>query len=155
VWKLNAAIWLFSAAMAFVPIHLGWNTADGRVQNVDRSSGSVSCLFEVNRTYALLVAVGTYFGPLLIMAVVYFRVLQITRRQVGSIKYTCERWVVRATCGGLFAVTPRFVLHGMTTIESVGPARTPDWLVQKADESHIAGDQKSIFSIYIALRWSL
>lgn len=84
VWKINAAIWLFSALLAFLPIHMGWNTADGRVQNIDHQFGSFSCVLEVNRLYAVLVAFGTYFGPLLVMAAIYFRVLKITRQQVIS-----------------------------------------------------------------------
>jgi len=33
VWKLNAGVWVFSAFVGFVPIHAGWNTVDGAVQN--------------------------------------------------------------------------------------------------------------------------
>ncbi|ELU08307.1 hypothetical protein CAPTEDRAFT_195094 [Capitella teleta] len=82
VWKINASIWIFSLIMAFLPIHLGWNSPDGRVQNMERPE---SCVFELNRPYVLLISVGTYFGPLVIMCGVYLKVLQITRKQVKEI----------------------------------------------------------------------
>ena len=79
VQRVNVAVWLFSAAMAFVPIHLGWNSPDGRVQNV---GDPTRCVFALNRPYVLLIAVGTYFTPLVVMSGVYLRILQITKRQV-------------------------------------------------------------------------
>lgn len=81
--RLAAVIWLFSFAMAFVPIHLGWNTPSLRVQNTDNPS---LCHFELNRPYALLVAIGTYAAPLIVMCAVYMVVWQTTRRQV--------RWLI-------------------------------------------------------------
>ena len=81
VWKVSAAIWSFSFAMAFLPIHLGWNTPDGTVQNWGQPS---ACTLGLNGPYVLVVAVGTYFTPLFVVCAVYVRVLQITRRQVRT-----------------------------------------------------------------------
>lgn len=81
-------IWTISAALAFVPIHLGWNTDDGHVQNSEDFGIGIGrsvvdrCQFLVNRPYVIVVAFGTYFAPLVIMCVVYVRILNITRRQV-------------------------------------------------------------------------
>ena len=82
VWKTCACIWIFSFFMAFIPIHLGWNSMDGRLQNVDRPD---MCLFELNKVYVLLVSILTYFAPLFIMCGVYMRILLITRHQVEEI----------------------------------------------------------------------
>lgn len=78
--RLSAIIWLFSMVMAFLPIHMGWNTPTLHVQNIDTPS---VCHFELNRPYALLVAIGTYVTPLTIMCAVYIVVWQTTRRQVS------------------------------------------------------------------------
>jgi hypothetical protein len=43
------------------------------------------CLFDLNKPYVLLVSLGTYFAPLLIMCGVYMKVLRITRHQVKEI----------------------------------------------------------------------
>lgn len=82
VLKACACIWVFSFIMAFVPIHLGWNTLDGHVQNVNNPN---ICLFELNKVYVLLISIGTYFAPLLVMCGVYMRILLITKRQVQEI----------------------------------------------------------------------
>ena len=82
VVRVNVAIWSFSLLMAFVPIHAGWNSPDGSVQNYDNPS---TCSFQLNVPYVLLVAVGTYFVPLILMCTVYIQVLRVTRRQVREI----------------------------------------------------------------------
>ena len=82
VWKVCAAIWTFSFLLAFIPIHLGWNTMDGSVQNYNDPS---QCLFELNKVYVLVDSLGTYFGPLIVMCCVYLKVLIITKRQVQEI----------------------------------------------------------------------
>ena len=82
VYVVIAVIWFFSAVIGFVPIHFGWNTPDLRVQNMDDPR---VCAFLLNIPYVLLVAVGTYFSPLVIMCGVYLRILRITRKQVKQI----------------------------------------------------------------------
>ena len=82
VWKVCAGIWGFSAVMAYLPIHLGWNTMDGKIQNYDNPT---SCLFNLNKGYALFVSLATYFAPLICMCGVYMKVLFITKKQVNEI----------------------------------------------------------------------
>jgi hypothetical protein len=82
VVRLNIAIWAFSLVMAFVPIHVGWNSPSGTVQNYEDPS---ACSFQLNVPYVLLVAVATYFVPLILMCAVYAQVLRETRRQVRQI----------------------------------------------------------------------
>lgn len=80
--RIVAFVWLFSLVMSFVPIHLGWNTPSGNVQNSDDPS---RCVFELNKPYVIIVSVATYFTPLVVMSTVYVKILQITRRQVKEI----------------------------------------------------------------------
>ena len=84
-------IWIFSFLMAFVPIHVGWNTNDGQVQNLKEPW---QCVFEANKIYVLFVSIGTYFIPLIIMCGVYIRVFMIAREQVQRIN-TLVRATVR------------------------------------------------------------
>lgn len=102
--------------MAYIPIHLGWNTDDGQVQNHRVAAPPVTpsfpppsglsdsvlpstpppspslvddrrCEFENTSVYyVMFVAVGTYFCPLVILCVVYVRVFGIARRQVARIR---------------------------------------------------------------------
>ncbi len=94
VLKCLTAIWIFSALMAFIPIHCGWNTPSGEIQNW---SNPDYCLFELNKPYVLLVSLGTYFAPLAIMCGVYLKVLQITREQVREINEITKAGCCRAS----------------------------------------------------------
>lgn len=85
VWQIVGAIWIFSLVMAFVPIHVGWNTRTGQVQNYEHP---LQCVFELNRPYVLLISIGTYFGPLFVMCFVYAKVLCVTKKQVKEINRT-------------------------------------------------------------------
>ena len=82
VMGILGAIWVFSFLMGFLPIHLGLNTEDGGIQNVNNPE---FCLFESNMVYVLLVSVLTYFVPLIVMCVVYVKVFIIAREQVQRI----------------------------------------------------------------------
>ena len=79
---IMACVYTFSALMAFVPIHLGWNTPTGEVQN---SKGREECVFELNTPYVFSISLTTYFAPLLVMCGVYFKILSITKHQVREI----------------------------------------------------------------------
>ena len=82
VWKVCAGIWGFSAVMAYLPIHLGWNSMDGKIQNYDHPK---ACEFKLNKGYVLFVSLATYFAPLICMCCVYMKVLFITKKQVSEI----------------------------------------------------------------------
>ena len=82
VMIILSGVWIFSFAMAFLPIHLGWNTNNGNIQNLHEPQ---FCMFESNKAYVLFVSIGTYFLPLLIMCLVYVKVFQIARDQVQRI----------------------------------------------------------------------
>ena len=82
VFWVCVSIWLFSFVMAFIPIHLGLNTKTGEIQN---HAHPEKCVFEMNLTYVVLIASGTYFIPLTIMCAVYMKVYYIARKQVKRI----------------------------------------------------------------------
>ncbi|ELT88385.1 hypothetical protein CAPTEDRAFT_107629 [Capitella teleta] len=77
------AIWVFSFVLGFIPIHMGWNTLDGSTQNYAHKN---LCLLEANAAYVLLVSIGTYFTPLVIMCAVYVKVFSVAKKQVKRIK---------------------------------------------------------------------
>ncbi|XP_035391422.1 histamine receptor H2b [Electrophorus electricus] len=85
------AIWTLSLTLAFAPVHLGWNTANFSVPNMDREVGEEAgegrtCRYEWNNDYVVLVAFGTYFLPLLVMCGMYHRIFCTAREQVRRIR---------------------------------------------------------------------
>lgn len=80
-------IWTLSLTLAFVPIHMGWNTADFHVQNRnwrmgDEGDEGRTCRYEWNNNYVLLSVFCIFFVPLLVMCVVYHRIFCMAREQV-------------------------------------------------------------------------
>ncbi|XP_038867863.1 histamine H2 receptor-like [Salvelinus namaycush] len=79
-----ASVWAVSLGVSFLPIHLGWNTVDGSVQN--RGPGEErECKFELNPSYVAVDASLTFYLPLLIMCWNYLRILRIARAQARRI----------------------------------------------------------------------
>ncbi|XP_078670392.1 histamine H2 receptor-like [Branchiostoma floridae x Branchiostoma belcheri] len=78
-----AVVWIVSLLVSFLPIWVGWNTEDGRLQNVDDPT---QCSFNnTNVPYIMIVAFGTYYIPLIIMCVTYFRIFLIAKEQANRI----------------------------------------------------------------------
>ncbi|KAL2077283.1 hypothetical protein ACEWY4_026787 [Coilia grayii] len=88
-----AVIWLVSVGFSFVPIHMGWNTLDGSVQNVGKGGGggedddgtTGTCKFNLNATYAIVDALFTFYLPLAAMCWSYCHVFRIARSQARRI----------------------------------------------------------------------
>ncbi|XP_071793239.1 histamine H2 receptor-like [Asterias amurensis] len=74
-------MWVVSVFISFLPLHLGWNTGDGSVQNYN----TTQCSLESNKWYSLIDGVTLFFLPLGIMTGLYLRILTIARRQARII----------------------------------------------------------------------
>ncbi|XP_037543411.1 histamine receptor H2b [Nematolebias whitei] len=87
------SIWLVSLVAAFLPIQMGWNTADYKVQNLDWGTGDEDkeehyCQFEWSNNYVLIYAFGFYYLPLLLMCGMYLCIFRAAREQVRRIRAT-------------------------------------------------------------------
>nr|XP_009683977.1 PREDICTED: histamine H2 receptor isoform X1 [Struthio camelus australis] len=80
-------IWTVSLMVSFLPIHLGWNTNGTAVQNT-ASNCSKECKLEVNPVYGLVDALLTFYIPLVIMCITYYRIFKIAREQAKRINHT-------------------------------------------------------------------
>ncbi|XP_041652790.1 histamine receptor H2a [Cheilinus undulatus] len=86
-----ASVWTISVAVSFLPIHLGWNTVNGTVQNQEPWAPQRKCRFELNRPYALTDSLLTFYLPLVVMCWMYLRILRIAQAQakrIGSARPT-------------------------------------------------------------------
>ncbi|XP_070538282.1 histamine H2 receptor-like [Ptychodera flava] len=78
-------LWAVSLLISFLPLHLGWNTPDGKVQNYDDPH---QCGLVANTTYALVDGILLFFIPLTLMALMYLKIVLIARKQARSIRRT-------------------------------------------------------------------
>ncbi|KAM6970014.1 histamine receptor H2b [Aplochiton taeniatus] len=86
-------IWAASLAMSFMPVHLGWNTANFSVQHLNWETGDDHqekhyCRYEWNNNFVLLDVFGTFYLPLLGMCGMYHCIFRVAREQVRRIRAT-------------------------------------------------------------------
>ncbi|XP_053318951.1 histamine H2 receptor [Spea bombifrons] len=80
-------IWIVSLMVSFLPIHLGWNTKDKIIQNFRDDDDSKECKLELNKEYVLVDGLLTFYLPLFIMCLMYYRIFKIAREQAKRINH--------------------------------------------------------------------
>nr|XP_046909878.1 probable G-protein coupled receptor No18 [Dermatophagoides farinae] len=78
-------IWLCSAAISFIPIFSGWYHSQGPI-NIFTLEYVNECGLDVNRIYATISSLTSFYLPLPIMFYVYLRILLVAERQSREIK---------------------------------------------------------------------
>ncbi|XP_026551931.1 histamine H2 receptor [Pseudonaja textilis] len=81
-------IWVVSLMVSFLPISFGWNTNDTTIQNQKQLNGKQECKLEVNVTYVLVDGLLTFYLPLIIMCITYYRIFKIAREQAKRINHS-------------------------------------------------------------------
>nr|XP_027206340.1 probable G-protein coupled receptor No18 [Dermatophagoides pteronyssinus] len=79
------SIWLCSAAISFIPIFSGWYHSQGPI-NIFTLEYVNECGLDVNRIYATISSLTSFYLPLPIMFYVYLRILLVAERQSREIK---------------------------------------------------------------------
>ncbi|XP_069753905.1 histamine H2 receptor-like [Narcine bancroftii] len=75
-------IWCISIMFSFLPINLGWNTKDLLVRSSNRTN---QCHLELNTVYAIVDAFFTFYIPLAIMSLTYYKIFKIAREHAKRI----------------------------------------------------------------------
>lgn len=84
-------IWVISITLSFLSIHLGWNSRS------EANSTARRCHVQVNEVYGLVDGLVTFYLPLLIMCVTYYRIFKIAREQARRINHmsSCRAATIR------------------------------------------------------------
>ncbi|XP_006864905.1 PREDICTED: histamine H2 receptor-like [Chrysochloris asiatica] len=77
-------IWVISITLSFLSIHLGWNS---RNMTINVNYNISKCKVQVNEVYGLVDGLVTFYLPLLIMCITYYRIFKIARDQAKRINH--------------------------------------------------------------------
>ncbi|XP_027462963.1 histamine H2 receptor isoform X2 [Callorhinus ursinus] len=77
-------IWVISITLSFLSIHLGWNSGS---KNSSFNHTIPKCKVQVNLVYGLVDGLVTFYLPLLVMCITYYRIFKIARDQAKRIHH--------------------------------------------------------------------
>ncbi|XP_063498670.1 histamine H2 receptor isoform X3 [Symphalangus syndactylus] len=77
-------IWVISITLSFLSIHLGWNS---RNESSKSNHTTSKCKVQVNEVYGLVDGLVTFYLPLLIMCITYYRIFKVARDQAKRINH--------------------------------------------------------------------
>ena len=81
--SIICSVWLCSSAISFVPIYLGWY-ADTNITKL--YIDSPECGLFVNRMYAVISSMTSFYVPLVVMVIVYVKIFRIAHGQAKAIR---------------------------------------------------------------------
>lgn len=109
-----ASLWLLSALISFLPIHLGWHRLD---QTDETENDHFSCVLSLNLHYAVISSSVSFYIPCFVMVFIYVKLYQYARMHVKNIKRT---WATGST--------PPISNHSSTT--PLEPSRSGQYKLQ-------------------------
>ncbi|XP_012517910.1 PREDICTED: histamine H2 receptor isoform X2 [Propithecus coquereli] len=77
-------IWVISITLSFLSIHLGWNS---RNETGKHNHTTSKCKVQVNEVYGVVDGLVTFYLPLLVMCVTYYRIFKVARDQAKRINH--------------------------------------------------------------------
>ncbi|XP_072803305.1 histamine H2 receptor [Vicugna pacos] len=77
-------IWVISITLSFLSIHLGWNS---RAETNNTNHTVSKCKVQVNLVYGLVDGLVTFYLPLLVMCITYYRIFKIARDQAKRVHH--------------------------------------------------------------------
>jgi dopamine D1-like receptor len=85
-----AGVWVCSALISFLPIHLGWHSFshDYTVPRL-QPNGVFQCYLELNPSYAVISSCVSFYVPCAMMIGIYWRMYKYAQKHVKNIKRTC------------------------------------------------------------------
>nr|ANO39025.1 GCR050 [Schmidtea mediterranea] len=86
-------IWIISAIMSFMPIHLGWH-----LSNLTVDLNSTKCMLQLNPSYAIISSVISFYLPCIIMVALYVKLYRFARMHTVKTNKTNDNSTTTAGC---------------------------------------------------------